>query len=158
MNPESFQYQFMVSLHDIDAAGVLFFAHLFRRAHDAYETWMEVLGFPLDAMIRDGDLALPLVHAEADYRRPMRHGDKVCVLLSVAEVGTSSFKIDYRFQTPDGDLAATARTVHVCVHPDKGHSRQLPELLSTALRRLLAKPDAAHSGDQRLTRLAFNPS
>ncbi len=133
MNPESFQYQFMVSLHDIDAAGVLFFAHLFRRAHDAYETWMEVSGFPLDAMIRDGDLALPLVHAEADYRRPMRHGDKVCVLLSVAEVGTSSFKIDYRFQTQDGDLAATARTVHVCVTAETGRPQPLPEALVDAL-------------------------
>ncbi len=98
-------------------------------------------GFPLDAMLRDGELALPLVHAEADYRRPLRHGDRVEVTLSVAEAGSRSFKIDYRFRNQDGDLAATAHTVHVCLHRGDGRSCQLPEALSSALRRLLTQPD-----------------
>jgi len=141
MNPEPFRHVFTIALHDTDAAGVLFFAHLFRHAHDAYEAWMATLGFPLDAMLRDGELALPLVHVEADYRRPLRHGDRVEVTLSVAEAGSRSFKINYRFRNQDGDLAATARTVHVCLHRGDGRSCPLPEALSAALRRLLAQPD-----------------
>jgi 1,4-dihydroxy-2-naphthoyl-CoA hydrolase len=133
MNTEAFQHCFRVALHDTDAAGVLFFAHLFRHAHDAYEAWMARLGFPLDAMIRGGDLALPLVHAEADYRRSMRHGDQVSVTLGVAELGAGSFTIDYRFHVDSGKLAATARTVHVCIQPGEAGPRPLPESLSVAL-------------------------
>ena len=141
MNPEPFRHSFPIALHDTDAAGVLFFAHLFRHAHDAYEAWIATIGFPMDAMLRDGELALPLVHAEADYRRPLRHGDRVEVTLSVAEAGSRSFKIDYRFQTPDGDLAATARTVHACLHRGEGRSCPLPAALSSTLRQLLAQSD-----------------
>ncbi|MGB5833740.1 MAG: acyl-CoA thioesterase [Thiohalocapsa sp.] len=137
MSDQSFQYRFQIRLHDTDVAGVLFFAHLFRHAHDAYEVWMSELGFPLDRLIRDGELALPLVHAEADYRRPLRHGDRVCLSLAVAELGTGSFKIDYQFRTQDGELAAVARTVHVCIHPGHGLPHALPEALSNALRLLL---------------------
>ncbi|WP_295542303.1 thioesterase family protein [uncultured Thiohalocapsa sp.] len=132
MSNASFEHPFRVALHDTDAAGVLFFAHLFRHAHDAYEAWMAQLGFPLHAMLRDGVLRLPLVHAEADYRRPLRHGAVVTVQLTPTAVGAGSFTVDYRFHTADGDLAATARTVHAAVD---GSSRGgLPPALREALR------------------------
>ncbi len=129
-----FEHRFRVALHDTDAAGVLFFAHLFRHAHDAYEVWMAALGFPLDAMLRDGGLRLPIVDAEADYRRPLRHGDTVTVHLAVAETGDSAFTLDYRFLDATGALAASARTVHVGI--DRSDDRALPE----ALRQTLLKP------------------
>jgi 1,4-dihydroxy-2-naphthoyl-CoA hydrolase len=133
MTTTAFEHRFRVALHDTDAAGVMFFAHLFRHAHDAYEAWMAALGFPLDAMIADGVLRLPLVHAEADYRRPLRHGEAVLVQLGVAEVRERSFALDYAFLGADGELAASARTVHVAVDADGGQA--LPAALQAALRR-----------------------
>lgn len=132
MSEAVFEHRFRVALHDTDAAGVLFFAHLFRHAHDAYEGWMARLGFPLDAMLRDGELRLPLVHAEADYRRPLHHGAAVTVRLTPA-VGERSFTVDYRFQTADGHLAATARTVHTAI--DTQGRRSLPAELREAIER-----------------------
>ncbi|WP_295399706.1 acyl-CoA thioesterase [uncultured Thiocystis sp.] len=108
-------HTFTIRLHDTDAAGLLFFGHLFRHAHDAFEAFMATLGFPLDLMIRDGRMLLPLTHAEADYRRPLRHGDVVRVLVSVLEIRRRSFSIGYRFLNARGEVAATARTVHVQV-------------------------------------------
>ncbi|MCG6942926.1 MAG: acyl-CoA thioesterase [Thiohalocapsa sp.] len=131
MSDPIFEHRFRVALHDTDAAGVLFFAHLLRHAHDAYEAWMAQLGFPLDAMLRDGGLRLPLVHAEADYRRPLRHGDAVTVRLGVAGVGGSAFTVAYRFLDAQGELAASARTVHVGVDAN-GH-RTLPDALRRAV-------------------------
>ena len=104
------------ALHDIDAAGVLFFAHLFRHAHDAYEAWMGV-GFSAgrnDSRRRSGAAAGACRGRLSTTDAPW---GPVYVLLTVAELGRGSFKLDYRFQTQDGDLAATAHTVHVCVHP-----------------------------------------
>ncbi len=131
MTQLSVEHRFRVALHDTDAAGVLFFAHLFRHAHDAYEAWMATLGFPLDALLRDGRLRLPIVHAEADYRRPLHHGDAVRVRLALAEVGDSAFTLDYRFLDVHGDLVASARTRHVGV--DHQGRRTLPDALRRAL-------------------------
>jgi 1,4-dihydroxy-2-naphthoyl-CoA hydrolase len=130
MPPPPFEHRFRVALHDTDAAGVLFFAHLFRHAHDAYEAWMAHLGWPLDAMLRDGALRLPLVHAAADYRRPLRHGDAVTVQVAVADLGERAFTVEYRFDTADG-TAATARTVHVGL--DAAGKRCLPDALRRTL-------------------------
>lgn len=133
-------HRFRVALHDSDAAGVLFFAHLFRHAHDAYEGLMAHLGWPLDGLIRAGQLALPLVHAEADYRLPLRHGEWVSVALTVAAVSPRSFTLTYRFGTATGALAATARTVHAGIDPGRGEPIALPAALASALRDHAAAP------------------
>jgi len=126
-------HHFRVQLHDTDSAGRLFFAHLFRHAHDAYEAFMDRLGLPLDHLIRAGESLLPLVHAEADYLRPMCHGDQVRVSLVVLEIRTRSFAIGYRFETPEGLLAATARTLHVHINRDGSPGSGLPESMRGAL-------------------------
>lgn len=131
---QAFEYRFRVTLHDVDAAGVLFFAQLFRHAHDAYESWMSSLGFPLDEMIRQGIIGLPVVHAEADYRKPLRHGDAIRVKLAVAEIGARRFSIEYRFERAPGEPAASARTIHVCTDHREGASGALPDDLAAALR------------------------
>lgn len=129
----SHTHQFRIALHDTDAAGVLFYAHLFRHAHDAYEGLMTALGWPLPALVSGGTLALPLVHAEADYRHPLRHGDPVICEVSVAGVGQGSFSLDYAFLSPTGALAATARTVHAALDRASGQAVALPPGLAAAL-------------------------
>jgi 1,4-dihydroxy-2-naphthoyl-CoA hydrolase len=143
MTTPTFEHRFRVALHDTDAAGLMFFAHLLRHAHDAYEAWMAQIGFPLDGLIRDGANRLPLVHAEADYRRALRHGDAVTVQLGVAAVGQASFTIDYRFLCAGGVIAATARTVHAGVDRERG--KALPASLRTVLTEWSAGPPAEGS-------------
>jgi 1,4-dihydroxy-2-naphthoyl-CoA hydrolase len=133
MADDAFEYVFTVPLHDIDAAGIMFFGHLFRHAHDAYEAFMTAIGFPLDGIIREGRWRLPLVHAEADYRIPLRHGDATGVEVRPAKVGNSSFTLDYRFATCEKGICATARTVHVHSRPDGLATAPLPLELREAL-------------------------
>jgi 1,4-dihydroxy-2-naphthoyl-CoA hydrolase len=131
MTPRTYSYDFRVALHDIDAGGVMFFAHLFRYAHDAYESFMTDIGQPLDRLIREGRVRLPLVHVQADYRAPLRHGQAVSIRLAVARVGTRSFTLDYRFIAEDGQLLALAQTVHA--HLEGDASVPLPQGLARAL-------------------------
>ncbi|HSQ06210.1 MAG TPA: acyl-CoA thioesterase [Chromatiaceae bacterium] len=131
MTPEA-AYSFRVRLHDIDAAGVMFFGHLFRHAHDAYESFMAGLGWPLTDLIQTGVL-LPLVHAEADYRQPLRHGEEIRVEVACEHLGRSSFTIGYGFYDAQGGLRATARTVHVHLGPDSAGKAPLPEAIRSAL-------------------------
>ncbi len=138
-----FVFSFRVSLHDTDAAGVMFFAHLFRHAHDAYEAFMTDIGLPLDALIRAGKTALPLVHAEADYQAPMRHGDRIDVEVRVADVARRGFRLSYRFLDATGQSAATALTVHVRVRPGTTGAEALPDELAAALRARQANDEPA---------------
>ncbi|MBK5964065.1 thioesterase [Thiocystis minor] len=138
MTTDFHEHAFTIRLHDTDAAGLLFFGHIFRHAHDAFEAFMDTIGFPVDLMIRDGRMLLPLTHAEADYRRPLRHGDTVRVLVSVLEIRRRSFAIGYRFIDRLGDVAATARTVHVEVSADIAPVMDLSESLRLALSTYLA--------------------
>ncbi len=94
---------------------------------------MAGIGFPLDRLIREGQILLPLTHAEADYRRPLAHGDCVRVLVRVAELRDRSFAMDYRFLDSRGELAATASTVHVIVSENAAAAASLPPPLHAAL-------------------------
>lgn len=132
MTEGPFEHTFEVRLHDTDAAGVLFFAHLFRHAHDAYESLMAAAGSPLQDLIRVGT-ALPIVHAEADYQALMRQGDRIRVAVTVAEIRRRSFSLDYRFIDPRGDPCARAHTVHVLTGPET--TPVLPDELREALSR-----------------------
>jgi 1,4-dihydroxy-2-naphthoyl-CoA hydrolase len=128
-----FRYTFRVAFHEVDRAGVLFFAHLFRHAHDAYEVWLAGRGVSLGELADGRPCRLPLVHAEADYLAPLRHGDEVGVALRVEAVGETSFTLGFELRGRDGSPCARLRTVHVAVDP----STQRPVALPGRLRDLL---------------------
>ncbi|MFP4076131.1 MAG: acyl-CoA thioesterase [Halochromatium sp.] len=140
MTAANIEHRFRVALHDTDAAGVLFFAHLFRHAHDAYEAMMARIGWPLDGLIRERQLGLPLVHAEADYRRPMRHGDQVAVRVERAGLTERDFSLAYGFFIREFEVA-TALSVHAAIDPWLGKRQLLPPELVHALAALPARAE-----------------
>ena len=133
---EGIRYAFRVAFHEVDRAGVLFFAHLFRHAHDAYEAWLASRGVTLGELAEGRPCRLPLVHAEADYLAPLRHGEEIGVTLAVEVVGDSSFTLACELRGPDGGLRARVRTVHVAVDP----TTERPMSLPVSLREVLASP------------------
>ena len=134
MSNLTFKHQMNAGLHDIDAAGVMFFAHYFRHAHDAYEAFMAKIGFALAEMI-DNRRMLPLVHSEADFLLPVHHGDRLSINLQLERIGTTSFTVRYTFLNQQGQDAARLQTSHVMLNPDDGKPRSLPDALRLALMR-----------------------
>ncbi|RMG37098.1 MAG: acyl-CoA thioesterase [Gammaproteobacteria bacterium] len=134
MDQTPFRHPFLPTLYDIDAAGVLFFGHLFRHLHDAYEAFMAEVGWPLPEIIAEGRFALPIVHTSADYLLPIRHGQALMVELAVTEIDESGFGIDYRIRDADNRLYATASTRHRCIAPEAQKRCPLPEALRRSLR------------------------
>lgn len=130
---QTFDYRFRVPLHDIDAAGVMFFAHLYRHAHDAYEAFMAEVGYPLDGLLREGNYLLPLVASEAKFQQPLFHGDTITVRLDLARVGNSSFTVRYRFLDQEGNQRAELTTSHVWIGAADRRTAPLPEELRNAL-------------------------
>ncbi|MEN8178216.1 MAG: thioesterase family protein [Pseudomonadota bacterium] len=132
MASKTFEYLFTANLHDIDAAGAMFFAHYFRHAHDAYETFMVKIGYGLPELI--GNLSmLPLVRSEADFLLPAHHGEQLTINLQLERIGNTSFTVSYRFLNPRGQETAQLKTTHVMLNPEDGKPMTLPETLRNAL-------------------------
>ena len=133
MSEPGYAYRITIPFQDIDAAGIVFFAHLFRYAHEAYEHFLADRGHALADVLRDGDYLLPLVHAEADYKRPLRHNEAIVVELSVKRLGDSSFTLQYRCMDGAGELRAELQTVHVALDAKSRKPIAIPATLRDSL-------------------------
>ncbi len=111
-----------IYLRDTDATGVLYFTELQRIALEAFEDH-----FDLKKMLGSSDFLLPIVHAEADYKAPLRCGDEVDISFTIAP-GTSSLKVSYQIMLGEV-LAGTVTIVHVAVDRTTLTSIPLPESL-----------------------------
>ncbi|MBT3348252.1 MAG: acyl-CoA thioesterase [Thiotrichales bacterium] len=107
-----------IQLHEVDSAGLLFFANLFTLAHSCYEEIMESYGTPITKIIENKSYSLPIIHAEADYKLPIRHGDSLEISVQVDMIGNSSFTLLTKFIVNDNreTVAAQVRTVHVAIN------------------------------------------
>jgi len=127
--------QHRVQLQEVDAAGVVFYANYFVYAHQAYEQALLSAGFDLAALLAAGRHALPMVHAEADYRNPLRYGDTVTIAVACARIGGRSFTLTCTLS--HGEVrVATVTHVHACLDLATKASTALPAELVAALQRL----------------------
>ncbi|HMP74973.1 MAG TPA: thioesterase family protein [Kiritimatiellia bacterium] len=120
-----FSHTATVRLHDTDAAGVLYFAHQFRLAHEAYEAFMEQAGLGIGGLLKKGTLALPIVHAEADFRAPLGVGDSLTISLRLQRLGKTSYTLVSRI-VRDGRTVGYVTTTHVALDRRTGRKRELP--------------------------------
>lgn len=120
-----FTHLYTIGLHDSDAAAMVFSANLIRICHQAYEAFMESIGYGIGRLLKERPFGLPLVHIEGDFQKILRVGDKVEIRLRIPEIGRSSFRVAYEW-VKDGETYATAATVHVCVDVKTYKARELP--------------------------------
>jgi len=106
-----FDTQLNIGMAQVDAAGVVFAPRLLELAHFVYEAFLAQHGWSVQRILDQG-WALPIVHMEADFTRPLRLGDRVQATLNVERLGESSFTLGYRFFKA-GAVAAKAQSVHV---------------------------------------------
>jgi 4-hydroxybenzoyl-CoA thioesterase len=136
----TFAYTHRVRLEEVDAAGIVFFAHYFRFCHDAMAALLEGLEGGYRGLIIDRRLGLPAVHAEADFAAPLRFGDDARIAVVVERLGTSS--VSLRFQLERASDALHVATVrHVLVMSDLVALRSVP--LTEDLRALLEQHTAS---------------
>lgn len=118
-----------IRLHHTDAAGLIFFPRLFELVQETLEEAMVERGAPIATrLVGDGPI-MPIVHCEADFKRPLRIGDEITVEMFCVRVGETSLTFVYRFVDDDGVECAQARTVHASMDRQTGESVPLtPEM------------------------------
>jgi YbgC/YbaW family acyl-CoA thioester hydrolase len=114
-----------VYFFDADPAGIIFYASLFKFVHTAYEDFMKSLHTERNYFF-DDNIVLPIVHAESDYKKPIKVGDNLKINVTVSQVRESSFELSYIFYNESDALVAAAKTVHAAVDKASFKKTALP--------------------------------
>jgi acyl-CoA thioesterase FadM len=126
MTPADFSEHLVVRLSHTDAAGVIFYPKVFEFEQELFERWLELGGFSLRDMLAGRLAPTPIVHCEADYRLPVRAGDKLVAQLVGVDIGRSGYTLQWAFSR-GGEPAFSARVKRVAIDPRAGESIDLPE-------------------------------
>lgn len=109
------------------------FHQLFRWCHEAWEESLARYGIAAGAIFpgcRDScqvpTVALPIVHCEADFQRPVHGGDDLKILLEPHRLDPGCFEVRYRFQLLDVDVAR-ALIRHLAIETESRRRCALPE-------------------------------
>jgi len=112
-----------VRFGETDAAGVVHFLELFRWCHETWEESLEKYGIVLQEIfpttqinISQLDVALPVVHCEANYFQPLYVGDTVNIELYPERINESSFVLRFKFKK-NGEKICTTKIKHVSINP-----------------------------------------
>ncbi len=131
----AFVYHRTIRFNDTDAAGVVYFANVLSICHEAYEASLADIGIALETFFGKGELAVPIIHADIDFRQPMQCGDAITVHLTAQAIDDHRFSIHYRVMGATDRPVATAQTDHICINVGDRHRSSLPPQLQQWLHR-----------------------
>jgi len=124
-----------VLINDIDAAGVMFYARAMAMAHEAYELALLTGGIDFAQLIRAGVGALPVVHAEAVFHQPLRHGDRLTIAVLLKALSARSYTVRIVLMVRDVPAVSVTQT-HVYLDLASRRAAALPDAISASLARL----------------------
>lgn len=131
-----FSTEFTVRFGQVDTAGVVYFSRAFEVAHEAFEELMVAMGLPMASVFEHESWGMPLVHVDADYRKPWRLGETILVDVSAVELGSRTVHFTYDFKDPEGDVRTTVRMRHAFVQLDTFKSCAVPAAIQSGLERV----------------------
>ena len=112
-----------VRFGETDAAGVVHFLQLFKWCHEAWEESLERYGIALKDIFPTNevntnqlDVALPVVHCEANYFQPLYVGDTINIELETEKINESSFVLRFKFKK-NGEQIGSTNIKHVSINP-----------------------------------------
>ena len=129
-----FKYKTMIKIYDVDAAGILFFANQFRLVYDAYEAFLNKIGFSVKKMITEANFLLPVVSAKTDYKSPLIVGDNIIINIEVKEIGDSSITLLHKIYKESDILVGEGETIHVSISKKTGKKIPFPQELKNLVK------------------------
>jgi len=127
-----------IFLKDTDATGVIYFTSLFHYALEAFEVLLSKKESSLAQIFAKGYL-MPIVHAEADYKAPLRVGDLITIALLLGHVGTTSFSIESKIvHLSTGKEAGRVKIVHAFIKQGDEKASRIPDDILDLLKKDLS--------------------
>lgn len=111
----------------VDPAGIAYYPRIYDYIHDVFEElWEGHVGVRYYHLVLEKRIGFPLVHADVDFKSPLRFGNRPVVSVSCFHVGRSSLGLRYRFWLGEQECV-DARTTVVCVDTRTMESLPVPE-------------------------------
>lgn len=124
------QHEIRIIFGDTDQMGIVYYANYLRFFESARAAYWRDLGRSYKDLVEWG-VAMPVVEAHCEYKRPAFYEDLLIVDVDVIEVRAASVRFGYRVMRGE-DLLATGHTRHAIVGTD-GRPRRLPDQLREAI-------------------------
>jgi acyl-CoA thioester hydrolase len=83
----------------IDKAGIVYHPHFIDYFNQAYEDFLEELGFDEKNLQAEHGVRAPVVNVDVDFTKPMGSGDRLKIHVTVQKLGSSSMR--FHFDTTD---------------------------------------------------------
>lgn len=133
------RHEIRVIFGDTDQMGIVYYANYLRFFESARAAYWRDLGRSYQDLV-DWGVAMPVVEAHCEYKRPAHYEDLLVVEVEVSEVRAASLRFAYRVLRGDTVLA-TGHTRHAITGPD-GKPKALPDVLRAAIPRIADPRDA----------------
>jgi 4-hydroxybenzoyl-CoA thioesterase len=124
----AYEQRLIVRFEDVDFARLVYFPKLFSYCHNVFEDFFRnEVGESYADMLQNRRVGYPTVHAEADFRAPLRFGDGVRAVMETVKLGSRSITSRYRlFHEAQGHLCAEFRIVTAAISMDSYTSVDIP--------------------------------
>ena len=129
------RYEYQIIFGDTDQMGVVYYANYLRFFEGARASYWRALGRSYKDL-EDAQVAMPVVEAHCNYKRPALYEDVIWVDTEVTDVRAASLRFVYEVRRGDV-LLAEGYTRHAVIGPG-GKPRALPDFM----RELVTKRDA----------------
>ena len=121
-----------VEFSDTDMAGIVHYSNFFRYMESAEHAFFRSLGFSVVTRQVDPPVGWPRVHAECDYKQPLRFEDEVEIHMLVSEKKSKSLGYVFRFtklndSAPVEIARGALRVVCVTHHQGKMSAATIPK-------------------------------
>ena len=124
------QHEIRIIFGDTDQMGIVYYANYLRFFESARAAYWRALGRSYKDLVEWG-VAMPVVEAHCDYKRPSFYEDLLIVDVDVIEVRPASVRFGYRVLRGD-ELIASGHTRHAIIGTD-GRPRRLPDELRASI-------------------------
>jgi acyl-CoA thioester hydrolase len=127
------RYEYQIIFGDTDQMGVVYYANYLRFFEGARASYWRALGRSYKDL-EDAKIAMPVVEAHCNYRRPAHYEDVIGVDTEITDVRAASLRFVYQVWRGD-ELLAEGYTRHAVIGPS-GKPCALPGFM----RDLVTKP------------------
>ena len=115
-SPGVFETTFQTYWSDVDAAGIVYFPHLFRFVVQVEEDLFRAAGYGRRPLIEGLHVWMPRVEAFARFLKPIRHGAAIRVRLRPKIQGEKAIRYDFEiFDDATDEVLAAGYITIVCV-------------------------------------------
>ncbi len=131
---QKYKTQIRIHFRDADPAQIMYFGNLPSLAHDIFEEFIVATGYTWKEWFKGSTEMIPIRHLEVDYLAPFIPGETYEVEAHVENLGSTSFKMKYRFFKNEL-TCANLTMVHAVLDTKTKQKKELPETMRTRLER-----------------------